>query len=67
MREPGYSRYTPDGRRYLAMACIDRGAALVVEPVGWIDIALRPRTESDVQETALWLNNLLHRIYGQVR
>jgi hypothetical protein len=37
------------------------------EPLGKTAIALRPETEFDTQETASWLNDILHRIHGAVR
>lgn len=59
------SEWPPLSRRYLAMACIKN--AVAIEPLDWIDLALRSETESEVRETTLWLNNLLHRIHREVR
>lgn len=39
---------------------------VTTEPHGWINIALRPETDTDARETATWLNTLLHRIYREV-
>ena len=40
---------------------------LTKKPSGHIDISLRPDTDSDARELALWLKNLFHRIYKEVR
>lgn len=50
--------------KYCAMAHIEQNLTTV--PHGWIDIALRPETDLDARETALWLKGLFHRIYREV-
>ncbi|KAF5309573.1 hypothetical protein D9619_012427 [Psilocybe cf. subviscida] len=58
------SIWPPCSNRYLAMACIDHD--FMIEPLNHVTIALRPETDSDAHETALWLNNLLHRIHREI-
>ncbi|KAF5309496.1 hypothetical protein D9619_012426 [Psilocybe cf. subviscida] len=56
-------KWPPCSRKYLAMAHID--GHVTTEPRGNIGIALRPETNSDTTETAVWLDSLLHRIHIQ--
>lgn len=53
----------PFGVRYYAMAWAD-----YLLPPRWIPgiAALCPDTDFDRHESALWLNNLLHRIHREV-
>lgn len=62
--EPDDSEWPPCSRRYLAMAYTKNAATK--EPPGWVYRALQSGTESDVQETTLWLNDLLHDICREV-
>jgi hypothetical protein len=47
------------------MAHIERNIA--IEPTGETATALRPETDFDTRETALWLVKILHRIHREVR
>jgi hypothetical protein len=55
----------PSSRRYYMMARIERN--LAIEPTDETATALRPETDFESSETALWLNDILHRINREVR
>jgi hypothetical protein len=57
--------FPPRSRKYFVMAHVERHIA--INPGANIDIALRPKTDLETRETALWLNDLLRRIHGAVR
>lgn len=63
--EPTDDKSPPCDLRYLTM--IDIEYDIRIEPLGHVDIALRPNKDYDARKTALWLNELLHRIYREVR
>jgi hypothetical protein len=55
----------PCSHRYFIMAHVTRNVAII--PGDENGIALRPQTDVDTRETALWLIDLLHRIHKDVR
>lgn len=59
-----HSHWPPFSPRYLAMAEFEQN--ITIEPSGDLEIALRPETNLDAREIAVWLNNLLHDIHRKV-
>lgn len=47
------------------MARLERTVA--TELRGRIDVALRPETDADAREIAVWLSTILHRIHEEAR
>jgi hypothetical protein len=58
------AEHPPCSCRYFMMTLIQRGFA--VESSGKTAAALRPETDLDTREIALWLNCLLNRIHREV-
>lgn len=63
--DSGKSVDIPYSRRYFAMAQIERNHATL--PTGHFTSALSPESDFDRHESALWLEDLLRVIHGEVR
>lgn len=59
-----FARVVPFGRRYYAMALADR---IAEAPTSELAAALRPESDFDRNELALWLPDVFHRIHAIVR
>ncbi|KAF5309488.1 hypothetical protein D9619_012439 [Psilocybe cf. subviscida] len=56
--------HLPMARWYCAMARLERTVPTGLR--GRIDVALRPETDADAREIAVWLSTILHRIHEEI-
>lgn len=57
----------PGARKYITMARIERLNGDMAQESDIVVDTLRPGSASDSEEIALWVQNLLQRIHGEVR